>query len=188
MVIVGTVGCKEECFHAAGAQAFFNISKVLAIVTVATVFVFHLHGNDGPAAGGLQRDQPFHQRIEEAIDSLQVRPVRAAHLHARIFQQPGGQAAEIPFRADIRSRADNDFQAEVCRGLDEANDIQHAVEMEFAGVGFVQVPRDIGFDRVQSESFGLFKPVAPVFGHDPEIMDRAGKDAEGLAVEQELVA
>ena len=37
------------------------------------------------------------------VDGVQVPGVVAAHAHRRVGEQPGGQAAVVPFRADVRA-------------------------------------------------------------------------------------
>ena len=50
----------------------------------------------------------------------------------------------------------------------------------------MHVPADICFNRVETRRLELFEPVLPVFGHDAEIVHRAGIYAKALTVHFEL--
>jgi len=60
--------------------------------------------------------------------------------------------------------------------------------MKFARVRLVQIPRHVSLDGVQAECAHLLKPITQVFRHNAEVVQRAGKDAERLVIQQELVA
>ena len=84
------------------------IARLVAI-TESAVLVLDLHGDDGSiAAGELQICHQWQQLVEIQIDATDVRWVRRAHLHRSIDHQPAGKTAEIPFRANVRPRTEDD--------------------------------------------------------------------------------
>jgi len=52
----------------------------------------------------------------------------------------------------------------------------------------VDVPEDVGGDGVKAHGSGHFEAGVPVFAGNAGVVEFAGEDFEGLAVEEELVA
>src|SRR6185369_14089861 len=104
--------------------------KISFIVSIAAIFILDLHGNDGATMRRLEWDEARQKCIEVAIHSLEVGRVRTADLHAGILEQPGGQAAKIQFGADVGSGANDVLQSEIRGGLDEIDQVEHAIEVK----------------------------------------------------------
>ena len=77
----GAVGGKQRHGDAARAHAVSDIGKVLVVVAVAAVFVFHLHHQDVAALGNLVRLQKRHQAVIENVHLRKVPRVGAAQRH-----------------------------------------------------------------------------------------------------------
>src|SRR5688572_16617727 len=101
-----------------------------------------------------------------------------ADLHILRSQQPRWNAAEVPFGTDIRAGTDDKKQASFLSDLCEAGDIEIAGEVELAGLLFVEVPEDVGGDRIQTHRLRFAKTVAPMFGWDARIVHFARADDE----------
>src|SRR5262249_20907099 len=71
------------------------------------------------------------------------------------------------------------------RNPDVLGDVLLAGEIELAGDRLVQVPEDIGRNRVEPHRARLAQSIAPVRAWDAGVMHLAGDDLEGLAVKQE---
>ena len=56
------------------------------------------------------------------------------------------------------------------------------------GGGLVDVPEDVGGDGVEAHGFRHFEAGVPVLAGDAGVVEFAGEDLEGLAVEGEVVA
>ncbi len=51
----------------------------------------------------------------------------------------------------------------------------------------MEVPRDVGLDGVEPHEARLVESVGPLRGMDPEVVQPAGQEPEGFAVESESV-
>ncbi|GLW03117.1 hypothetical protein Slala05_67470 [Streptomyces lavendulae subsp. lavendulae] len=71
--------------------------------------------------------------------------------------------------------------------IEEAGQIEASVHSELVGPRLVEVPRYVRFHGVEPHETGLVEPVSPEVGMDAEVVQSAGEDAEGLAVEPESV-
>src|SRR5690349_245595 len=65
--------------------------------------------------------------------------------------------------------------------------VKAAVSTESPWCGGVFVPRHVRLDSVQPHKPGLVDPVRPLVRVDPEVVDGAGENTEGLPVQQEVV-
>ncbi len=60
-------------------------------------------------------------------------------------------------------------------------------EVEVAGGGLVDVPEDVGGDGIEAHGARHFEAGVPVLAGDAGVVEFAGEDFEGLAVESEVV-
>ena len=184
--VVVAVGGEEHDLCAAVEHELFDISEILLVVAVAAVFVLDLHGDYVAALALLKAAYLLKQPVIEVRNVLQIIGIGAAQAHISVLEQPCGQSAEVPFGADIRAGSDYSIESDLLGGLDEPPDVKSAREIKFALFRLVHVPADIGFYRVKARRLELFEPVLPIFGHDAEIVHRAGIYAKALAVHFKL--
>ncbi len=64
--------------------------------------------------------------------------MEGSELYAGVSQEPGGQATQVPFRANVRTWAQDDIHAMTARELDKSADVQIAVKAEAACLRLVQ--------------------------------------------------
>ena len=65
--------------------------------------------------------------------------------------------------------------------------VEACAHAELAAPGRVQVPRDVGLDRVEPQQPRLVEPVGPLLRVDAEVVQSAGDDAERSVVETKAV-
>ncbi len=183
---VGPVGAEQQAVHALRPHGVPQMFQVRVVVAVAAVFVLDLHGDDGPAARGLQIHEPGQQLGEPGVNCPLVGGVRAAQRRVLVLEEPGRQPAEVPFRADVRSRPHDHLESDLVRGPYEGGDITPSGEVGLVLGRLVEVPGDVGLHRVQAHRPHPQQPVAPVLGVRPEVVEGAGEDPERLAVQQEF--
>lgn len=71
--------------------------------------------------------------------------------------------------------------------IEEPAQVEAGVHTELVGARLVEVPRYVRLHRVEPHETGLVQPVGPEVGVDPEVVQSAREDAEGIAVEPESV-
>ena len=182
-----TVGGAQGDIHPAVEHEVADAAQVLLVLAVGAVLVLHLHHEDVATARDLALDQDGHERVIVGRNAGKELGVARARAQGAVGEQPGGQAAPLPLRADERRRADDDPQAELCRLVEEAGEVADALEVELAGTRLVEVPRHVGLDGVEAHRLEVVEGVMPVRRVDAEVVNRARENREGLAVEQELV-
>ncbi len=75
---------------------------------------------------------------------------RAVERGCGVFEEPGGEAAELPLGAGVGAGAEDDVEAFFLGGFDEGGEVVVAGEVEVAGGGLVDVPEDVGGDGVEA--------------------------------------
>ena len=156
----------------------------------AAVFVFNLGDDDGAAAADLERGDLLAEASDPALGGDHEGGIVGAEGggHARVFEEPGGEAAELPLGAGVGAGAEDDPEAFFLRGFNEGDEVVVAVEVEVVGGGLVNVPEDVGGDGVEAHGAGHFEAGVPVLAGDAGVVEFAGENLEGLAVEGEVVA
>ena len=114
--------------------------------------------------------------------------IAAAHDHGTILEQPGRKAAELPLGAAVGAGAEIDVEAFLLGLAHELGDVVVAAEVVDAGLGLMHVPEDVGGDGVQAHGFCFAQAVAPVGTRHAGVVHLAGENAEGFAIELEVVA
>ena len=181
------VRSEEQAVDAVVTVDFFHFQQVILIVAVAAVLVFHLHHHDAAAVGTQVRADAGEQLLIIGTDFFQIERVVAAQRQVRVGEQPAWQTTELPFGADVRPRTNDDIQIQLFRDGNKALDIQSAAEIKLSFFSLVKIPAGIGFNSIETAGFQLFQAVFPVFGQNTEVVQRAGNNTEGLAVQKELI-
>ena len=160
------------------------------MLSEAAVLVFDLGDEDGTAAAYLEWGGFLGEAVDPAFDGNHEGGVVGAERggHAGVFEEPGGVAAELPLGAGVGAGAEDDVEAFFLCGLDEGDEVGVAGEVVVAGGGLVDVPEDVGGDGVEAHGSGHFEAGVPVLAGDAGVVEFAGEDFEGLAVEEEVVA
>jgi hypothetical protein len=161
--------------------------QVVAVVAETAVLVLDLDHQDGPAAVDLEVADDLADLQDVGLAGGEVARIGAAHLDVGRPQQPSGQPAEIPLGAGVRPGPDDDPEPQALGRPDEGGQVVPAGEVPLARLGLEGVPEDIGRDRVQPGGFDLGQPVGPVLPGDALVMDLAGHDPEGAAVEEKVL-
>lgn len=71
------------------------------------------------------------------------------------------------------------------REIEEGGQIESVVHAEQVRPRLVEVPRDVRLNGVEAHEAGLVESVGPLRGMDPEVVQPAGQEPEGFAVEAE---
>ena len=164
-------------------------AHVRPVVAVAAVLVLDLQHHDRAAARDEQRPHHLRQLRDVPLGRGHVPRVQAANPDVRVAQQVGGDAAEIPLGADVGPGPQQHPHALFLRDLDEAGDVAvRGAEVEHALGGLVEVPEDVGGNRVAAHRLRHPDSVTPVLGRDAGRVHFPGDDLERLSVEQEILA
>lgn len=171
----------------ASLEPVVDVVEVGAVAAKAAVLVLHLNGDDGSTSGGLEGGDHVDDGVQPAVYVREVAGVAGAQVH-RLGEEVGGEAAEVPFGADVGPRAHDDVEAEVaCQG-DEGGQVPGAGEVELAPGAFVDVPRHIGLDGVQAQGAQSEQAIAPQGGIDAKVVDGAADDLVRCTLAQEVSA
>ncbi len=108
--------------------------------------------------------------------------------HPWVFEEPSGEASELPFGAGVGAGAEDNVETLFLRGFNEGDQVVVAGEVEVVGGGLVDVPEDVGGDGVEAHGTCHFEACVPVLARDAGVVELAGEDFVGLAVEGEVVA
>ena len=187
-VVLRAVGGEERHVDAALCHRVAQRGQVGLVVAVGAVFVLDLHHQHGAAVGHLQRNQARDQLVVVGEHVLHIGRIAAAQPHAVLLEQPGREAAELPFAADVGRRAEDDVEPNLLRQAHERGHVAPAAEVKLTPAALMEVPGNVGLHGVAAHGLELEEPVAPVLRHDAEIMDGAGDDLEPFSVEVEVVA
>jgi hypothetical protein len=160
--------------------------QVLLVRAVGAVLVLDLHQDDRPAPVGLAGDDDRREPPQVPAHRRHERRVAAADGVNAGLTEPAGQAPVGQLGADVRPGADDREHPLGRHQVEEAPEVEPAVEPELIRPWRVRVPGDVGLNRVQAHLPCFPDPVSPVAGMDTEVVQRAGEDAERLAVEQEV--
>lgn len=113
--VFGAVGGEQQAVDAACGEGLLDVGAVAGVVAVRAVLVLDLYGDDRAAAAGEQRQQLGDDAVEPAVDLGLEAGVGAAQVQAVEGEEAGGQAAEVPFGADVGAGADDGVEAEAER-------------------------------------------------------------------------
>ena len=94
-------------------------------------------------------------------------------------------SSEFELRADVGRWADYSLEPHLRRQADEGFHVEVVLEVVNARTRLVEVPGDIGLNRVAAECDQFFQTISPVRARHAEIMDRARDQLEFGAVQQE---
>ena len=162
-------------------------SDVFLVFSISSVFVFHLHHDDVSSAGSLQVSQLLAQFVHEDLGTFQEIRVTGTQGNVFLLEQPPGQSAHFPFRADIRTGAQHDIHAVFLGQAAEAGHVILSFEVEFTRTLFMDVPEGIDTDGVHPQRLAHLDAVFPVFSRDTGVVDFCRFDQERFSVEQELL-
>ena len=104
-----TVGGYQRYLGAIIQHKLFHGFHIPGIIAIVAVFIFHLHQDNRAAVVNLQGNEYGKQYPIVFTDGFEKWFITAAKPHAVFLQKPGRKTAELPFRADIRGRTDNDI-------------------------------------------------------------------------------
>ena len=166
-------------------EEFVKMFQIEGVVSDGAVFIFDLHQHDGSAFGPLEFAELRQQNGEVSVHRIQIRRIAAADPQSRFVQQPGGQSAEVPFRADVGARTQDDHQSQRLRQTDIAFDVQSSGKLEASFRLLMQIPRQVGFHRVQSALFQFDQAILPGIRMDSEIVHRTGTENGWFPVHKE---
>ena len=143
----------------------------------------------GPAAAYLERGELLGETAEPAFGGNHEGGVVGADGSCGfgVSEEPGGQAAEIPLGAGVRAGAEDDIKAFLLGGADEGGDVVLAGEVVVPGRRLMDVPEDIGGDGVEAHGLRHLEAGVPVLAGDAGVVEFAGEDLIGVAVESEVV-
>ena len=177
------VGGDDDVPEAAVRDEPAEEAVVVHVVAVGGVAVLDLHGDD---VAVIEVADLLEHGLEVALDEMEVVRLGAAQTQAPHSEEPGGEAAEFPFGADVRAGAENHPEPQLVRQREEAPHIQVAAEVEGALPALVEVPGHVGRHRVEATGLELDQTVAPAVARNAEVVHLTGEDAEGNAVQKKL--
>nr|WP_246846280.1 hypothetical protein [Humibacter ginsenosidimutans] len=149
--IVGTVAVVDEFDDAAIAERRSQPGRVLRIHVRAMARRLALHGDEGTTATRLQSGEARNQLVEPTFDGTQVPEIDAAEANAFSRSQPGGQAAVVPARVDVRAGLHNDIETRITSDQQVSLDVAPIIEAWSAFDRLMKVPSDGGVQRVDAE-------------------------------------
>src|SRR6185437_910963 len=173
-------GLNEDLLHA---------GHVCRIVGEVTVLVFNLCRDHGSAIADLIFPDLLAQALHPSLNRNQKCGIVCAKSlrHPRIFQKPCWKAAELPFRARVWARSQEDVKMFILSKFQKSGEIGVAGEVVNTGSRFMNVPEHVGGNGVQSHRLSHLHALAPIFVRYTCVMDLAGYDLERLMIQLEVV-
>ncbi len=160
------------------------------VVAEVAVLVFDLGHEDGTAVAELEWGDFLGEAVDPALGGDHEGGVVGAE-DAADFGSARSQAGKPPnshSAQDVGAGAEDDVEAFLLSFADELGEVVVAGEVEVAGRGLVDVPEDVGGDGVEAHGAGHLETCVPVLAGDAGVVEFAGEDFEGLAVEDEVIA
>ena len=168
-------------------QGLANIAHVFGILAVKAIFILRLHHQNRAAMGDLLAPEHAADFLEVGFYGIDISGIARTQFNAVILEQPPRRTAHLPFGAGIRAGPENDPQPFFLGNLAKLGVVRLAGPDELAGLRLVQIPEQVGADRIEAHGLGEAEPLAPVFlGHAGGV-DFAAADLEALAIQQEIV-
>ena len=182
-----TVGGHQQLVDAAVQEAVAQVGEVGRVVAEAAVLVLHLHHHHVAAAAGLALGDHGDQLVEPGVDELQVGGVAVAQAQVAVGEDPAGEAAVLPFGADVRAGAHDRVEPLLGGEVEEASQIGEPLEGGDLAGGLVHVPGHVGLHRVAAHRDQAAQAVPPLCGVDAEVVERPGDHQVRLPAAQEAV-
>lgn len=151
----GAVRREEEHLCTALLHDTFEGGEIGLVVAVAAVLVLHLHGDDRSALGALKVAHLLHHPRDVVAHMGEIDRVVASQAQIFVREQPCGEPARVPLRADVRTGTQDDVKPQLPRGLDVAADVQPPGEIELPFLRLVEIPAHIGLHGVEAAGFEL---------------------------------
>ena len=155
--------------------------EVGLVVAVCPVLVLDLDEDDRAALGDLPG---FHDRQNSPEIAFhgghEVRLV-APDPDIGVREEPGRQAAVAPFGADVWTGSDDRMHPLVCDRIEKPCEVDLPGADPVAGPRLLEVPGNVGLDRVQAHQPGFVDAVSPLVWMHPEVVDCTREDAVRVA-------
>ena len=179
------VGGREHLDDPAAAQSVTQVGEVGGVAAEGSVLVLDLDGDDRTAVRGLQGHESWDELVVPGVHGGEEAGIARAQ-SGDAPRQPERDAAVGPLGADVGTGPQEHIEADISGEADEPLDVAPAVETPVALDALVEVPGDVGVDRVRAHRGEAAQPVLPLVGMHPEVVDRAGEDAVGDTVAEDL--
>jgi len=158
------------------------------VAAIAAVLVLDLGHDHRPAVLDQQRFDHGPHLLHVLLGQIQELGVFGADRHLAILEQPSGEAAEIPLRANVGAGPHDHEQPLFLRRLDELAEVVVAAEIPLARRRLVNVPEHVRADRVQPHRLRHLQPRAPILVGNARIVHLAGSNDERLSVQHEMLS
>ena len=145
---------------------------ILTLRHVRAELVLGLHHDDRAAFRYLQVADLLVKLIDIKLRAFQELRVIPADLHARYILQPPRITAELPLGAYVRAGTEDHHQSLLSRYPDILGQILVSLEIPFTRFRLVQVPEDIGSDRIQAHRPHHPKAMPPILVETLEIFPK----------------
>ena len=136
--------------------------------------------------GHCERSNLLAQPVDVSLAGSEKCGVVAAPHHAGFVLQPIGVTAEIPFGTDVGTGTQDNVHALLSANLDKFGQVGLPLEIKYARLSLVNVPKDIGRDCVDTHGLGSADAVAPIFLRYTGVVHFAANELLRFAVEQEF--
>lgn len=171
-----------------GGEGFFESVAVGwgdVIGGVGAEFVFELDEDDGAADGGKVGLEVGVEGGEVAFGAAEEGGVVGTEAGG-FRPEPVGEAAAIPFGADVGAGAEDNVEAAFGAEGAEVGDVVASGEVEMAFGGFVEVPEGVDGNAVEAEGEALIEDEGPAVDGDAGGVDLAAFENGGLSVEEQM--
>ena len=176
---------RQHLHHAPSPEPVTQVGEVGGVAAERSVLVLDLDRHDRPAVRRLQGHEPREQRVVPGVDGGEERGI-AGPQRRDPAGEPEGQPAVRPLRADVGARPQEDVEADLSGQPHEALDVLPAVEADVPFDPLVEVPGDVGVDRVRAHRSEPAQAVLPLVGVHAEVVDRPRQDAVRHTVAEDL--
>ena len=159
-----------------------QFAEICLVVRVGTIFVFHLHHDDGATVGHGEALQLFAQTVDIAFASIEKLLVVAAPHHAFFVLQPIGVTAKVPFGTNVGTGAQDYVHSLLAANFYEFCEVGLSRKVKHARLALMDIPKNVGRHRVDAHGFGSLNAVAPIFCRNARIVHFTADELNRLAV------
>ena len=162
-----------------------DIGDIRLVGSICPILVLDLYHDDIPAPGHLQVSQLLADLVHEQLRPFEEIGIVGTELDILLLQQPPGQSAHLPLRADIRAGTQHDIHAFFLGQPAKSGNIVLPLEIELARFLLMDIPERIDTDRVHAECLAHLNTMLPVFGGDTGVMYLRRLNHKWFAIQQE---
>ena len=183
--VVRGIAAEARNVETGSADRLVLLAHVVLVIAPEAVFILDLDHENIAAMRNLAVLQLLADGAQILAGRLEITLIARTEPNAVTLEEPPGQPAELPFRAGIGPRPEDDPQALLLRDAAERGHILFAGELVASANRFMVVPEHVGADGIEAAGLHHLDAVTPQSARDAREMHLTATNDELFAVQQE---